>query len=191
MRSFVSSVGSPQRWLAGPLVILLALVAADAGAQVGQIAHDPTDMLDKYLELDIKGVRLDPMSQEALASYTVWKSEPAWGQTVVVTDYAVINDLKQWTIISLSEVVIPVEYKVLGSVSWETAVFFAEPRTERVGFRIKIVGDRWRIAEPILPPHIGQKRMINYVRQAVLDEQEPTEAATLKVLLGDLKKAKP
>jgi hypothetical protein len=186
MRGIASPVPLLPIFLAG----LLALMLSDAGAQVGQIAHDPTDMLDKYLELDIKGIRLDPMSQEALTSYTVWKGEPVWGKAVVVTDYAVINDFKQWTVISLSEVVIPVEYKILGSVYWETAVFFPEPRVERVGFRIKIVGDRWRIAEPIMPPHIGQKRMINHVRQAILDEKEPTRAATLEALLNDLKKAK-
>jgi len=179
------------RAIAMGLLIGAILTPAGASAQTGSIAHDPTDMLDKYLELDIKGVRLDPMAQEALASHTVWKGEPVWGKAVVVTDYAVISDFKQWTVVSLSEVVIPVEYKTLGSVYWETAVFFHEPRVERVGFRIKIVGDRWRIAEPMLPPHIGQKRMINHVRQAILDEKEPTKAATLEALLSDLKKAKP
>jgi hypothetical protein len=79
---------------------------------------------------------------------------------------------------------------VLGSLYWETASFIPEPRVERVGFRIKIVGDRWRIAEPILPPHVGQKRLINYVRQAILDEKDQAKAAVLETLLSDLKKAK-
>ena len=48
-----------------------------------------------------------------------------------------INEFKQWTIISQAEVIIPVEYKVLGSVYWERAVFLPEPKTERVGFRVE------------------------------------------------------
>ena len=174
------------------LAIVLCLLGAPAKgpAQTGSFVHDPTDMLDKYLELDVKGVRLDAVSQEALAPYIIWQGEPVWGRAVVITDYAVINDFKQWTIVSLSEVVIPVEYKVLGAVYWETAAFLPEPHVERVGFRIKIVGDRWRIAEPILPPHIGQRRMINYVRQAILDEKDQAKTATLETLLSDLKKAK-
>jgi len=172
------------------LVSALALALSDVRAQTGSIAHDPTDMVDKYLELDVKGVRLDAISQEALAPYISWKDEPIWGRTVVITSYQVINDFKQWTVVSQSEAIIPVEYKVLGSVYWEKASFLPEPRVERIGFRVKIVGDRWRIMEPILPPHIGQKRMINYVRQALLDEKDQAKAATLEMLLNDLKKAK-
>lgn len=170
--------------------LLLLVLPSDGLAQTGSIVHDPTDMVDKYLELDVKGVRLDAISQEALAPYVTWTDEPVWGRTVVITQYEVINDFKQWTIVSQSEVIIPVEYKVLGSLYWERASFLPEPKTERVGFRIKIVGDRWRIAEPILPPHIGQKRMINYVRQAILDEKDQAKTATLETLLDDLKKAK-
>lgn len=178
------------KWLAVIMMGVMALALSDASAQTGSIVHDPTDMVDKYLELDVKGVRLDAISQEALAPYITWKDEPIWGRTVVITSYQVINDFKQWTVVSQSEAVIPVEYRVLGSVYWEKASFLPEPRVERVGFRVKIVGDRWRIAEPILPPHIGQKRMINYVRQALLDEKDQTKAATLETLLDDLKKAK-
>jgi hypothetical protein len=176
-------------WLVTIMAGLL-LTLSDVNAQTGSIVHDPTDMVEKYLELDVKGVRLDAISQEALAPYITWKNEPIWGRTVVITSYRVINDFKQWTVVSQSEAIIPVEYKMLGSVYWEKASFLPEPRVERIGFRVKIVGDRWRIAEPILPPHIGQKRMINYVRQALLDEKDQTKAATLETLLDDLKKAK-
>ena len=182
--------GRVRRWLAFIVVGVLLLAAVDVYAQTGSIVHDPTEMVDKYLELDVKGVRLDAISQEALRPYVTWETEPVWGRAVVITQYELINDFKQWTIISQAEVIIPVEYKVLGSVYWERASFLPEPKVERVGFRIKIVGDRWRIAEPLLPPHIGQKRMINYVRQAILDEKDRTKAGTLETLLEELKKAK-
>ena len=172
------------------IAFFLLVLPTEGLAQTGSIVHDPTEMVDKYLELDIKGVRLDAISQEALAPYITWKDEPIWGRTVVITSYEVINDFKQWTVVSQSEAVIPVEYKVLGSVYWEKASFLPEPRVERIGFRVKIVGDRWRIAEPILPPHVGQKRMINYVRQALLDEKDQAKAATLETLWDDLKKAR-
>jgi hypothetical protein len=177
------------RWLAVIVMSALVLVLSNSHAQIGSIVHDPTEMVDKYLELDVKGVRLDAISQEALAPYVAWKDEPVWGRAVVITQYEVINDFKQWTVISQSEVIIPVEYKVLGSVYWERALFLPEPKVERVGFRIQIVGDRWRIAEPMLPPHIGRKRMINYVRQAILDEKDQAKTGTLETLLEDLKKA--
>lgn len=176
------------RWLA--VIVMSVAALSDAYAQTGSIAHDPTEMVSKYLALDVKGVRLDAFSQEALAPYVTWTEEPLWGHAVVITQYQVINEFKQWTILSQAEVVIPVEYKVLGSVYWEQASFLPEPKVERVGFRVKIVGDRWRIAEPMLPPHVGHKRMINYVRQAILDEKDQDKAAVLETLLSDLRKAK-
>lgn len=182
-----SRSGAASAWLAA-LALSLASVP-DAPAQTGSIAHDPTEMLNKYLELDVKGVRLDAFSQETLTPYVTWKDEPLWGHAVVVSQYRVIDEFKQWTVVSQAEVVIPVEYTVLGSVYWERASFLPEPKVERVGFRVKIVGDRWRIAEPLLPPHVGHKRMINYVRQAILDEQDPAKAAVLETLLSDLRKA--
>jgi hypothetical protein len=179
-----------KKWFAVIVMSVMVLALSNGHAQTGSIVHDPTEMVDKYLELDVKGVRLDAISQEALTPYITWKDEPIWGRTVVITSYQVINDFKQWTVVSQSEAIIPVEYKVLGSIYWEKASFLPEPRVERIGFRVKIVGDRWRITEPILPPHIGQKRMINYVRQALLDEKDQAKAATLEILLDDLKKAK-
>lgn len=178
----------PSRFLA--LALFLFVLSADGLAQTGSIVHDPSELVKKYADLDVRGVRLDAISQETLAPYITWKDEPVWGHVVMIARYEVINDFKQWTVVSLSEVVIPVEYTVLGSLYWETASFIPEPRVERIGYRIKIVGDRWRIAEPILPPHVGQKRLINYVRQAILDEKDQAKAATLESLLSDLRKAK-
>jgi hypothetical protein len=188
-RRLQSASGHARRWLPAVLAGVLALAPAAGGAQTGSIAHDPTEVVEKYLELDAKGVRLDAFWQETLAPYVTWKAEPLWGHAVVITHYQVINEFKQWTVISQAEVVIPVEYRVLGSAYWEQAAFLPEPKLERVAFRVKIVGDRWRIAEPLLPPHVGQKRMINYVRQAILDEQDRAKAATLEILLDDLKRA--
>ena len=166
----------------------LLLLGGDSLAQTGSLVHDPSELVIKYLSLDVKGVRLDAISREALAPYTVWKKEPLWGYAIVVTSYEVINDFKQWTVVSLTEVVIPVEYKVIGSLDWETASFYPDKRVERVGFRVKVVGDRWRIAEPKAPPHVGQKRMINYVRQAILEETDQTKLGALETLLKELGK---
>jgi hypothetical protein len=49
---------------------------------------------------------------------------------------------------------------------------------------------RWKIIEPILPPHVGQKRMLNVVRQAMLEEKDGTRQASLAALQAELRKAK-
>ena len=170
--------------------MLIAVVAGDGHAQTGALNKDPTELLRKYLTLDLHGVRLEPLSQEALKPYVAWSQEPAWGQVVVVVAYEVSEDLKQWQVLGNVDVIIPVQFKVIGSVYLESATFLEEHRTEELRFHIKMVDGLWRILDPIAPPHVGQKRMVNYVRQALLEEREPWQVERLTMLRDSLKNAR-
>ncbi len=165
------------------------MVAGDGGAVTGDLKKDPAEMLERYLSLDLKGARLDPMLWETLKPYIRWKEEPVWRHAIVVTGYRMKKDTADWEIISPLEVLIPVEFRVLGGMYWDSAGFVPEVHVEEVRYRIKAYGDRWRIAEPMLPPHVGQKWMINYVRQAMQQEADPERLATLTSLRDDLMRA--
>lgn len=177
-------------WLALAVFLTLLVTWSDGLAQTYALNHDPVEMVQKYVSLDQKGVRLEAMSWETLKPYVNWKDEPAWGHVMVTGGYKVVDDIKQWEVVNMLEVVIPVEFQVLGAIYWETGGFLPEKQVEQVRFRVKAVGGRWRIIEPLLPPHVGQKRMINYVRQAMLQETEPSRLATLTALRDELQKAK-
>jgi hypothetical protein len=171
---------------------LLALVLAtgDGLAQTGSLKHSPSDVVKRYLTLDYKGARIDAMSVETVASYTSWNEEPAWGHVVVTRGFVVAEHYRQWEVIDSLEVVIPVTFQVIGSVYLETAGFVQEVETEEVRFRVKAVRNRWRIIEPVLPPHVGQKRMVNFVREAWMKETDPAKRDRLGTLQDALRKAK-
>lgn len=173
------------------LVLSMSLwMRGEAGAQSGGLTHDPTEILKRYFTLDSKGARLESLSYETVVPYVAWKDEPVWGHAVVIEDFNVINETSQWEIVNNLEVVIPVEFKVLGLVYYEKAIFISEPGPEVVRVRVKAVRNRWRIVEPVLPPHIGQKRMINHVRQAWLDETDLAKREQLDALREAIRKAK-
>jgi hypothetical protein len=167
----------------GPLCIV-------ALAQTGALNKDPTDLLKKYLSLDMHGVRLEPLSQEALKPYVAWKEEPVWGQVVVISAFQVSEDLKRWQVLGNLDVIIPVVFQVLGSVYLESGTFLEERKTEEIRFHIKAVRGLWRIVDPITAPHVSQKRMLNYVRQALLEQKEPSRVEKLTLLRDALKKAR-
>jgi hypothetical protein len=171
------------------LVIGLLLMAGDGLARTGDITRSPADLVRKYLSLDMKGVRLEAISWVTMKPYVNWKDEPVWGHTVVIREYEVVEDISRWQVLGTLEVVIPVKYRVLGSMYWETASFVPHPEVEDVGFHVKAVNGRWRIIEPMAPPHIGHKRLIQYVRQTLLDEKDETHRAQLASLWEELKKA--
>lgn len=174
-----------------PLLFLLAMAsgaASDGLAFTGDLKKDPSLTVKAYLDLDMKGARLDAMSWETLKPYINWKREISWGIVDVIDGYEIVEDVKAWEIIDILEVVIPVKYRVLGTMDWDTASYTSEPHVEEVRFRVKAVGDRWRIMEPMLPPHVGQKRLINHVRHAMLQETDGGRLAKLAELRDSLKK---
>ena len=188
--------GKTRRLLSLPVMVLLIFsgllgpMRGEAGAQSGGLTHDPTEILKRYFTLDSKGARLESLSYETVAPYVAWKDEPVWGHAVVIEDFKIIDETSQWEIVNNLEVVIPVQFKVLGLVYYEKAIFIPEPGPEVVRVRVKAVRNRWRIVEPVLPPHIGHKRMINHVRQAWLDETDLAKREQLDALREAIRKAK-
>jgi len=171
-------------------LLALVLSAGDGLAQTGSLKHSPADVVKRYLALDSKGARLDAMSVETVASYTSWSEEPTWGHVVVTRGFVVAEQYRQWEVIDRLEVVIPVTFQVIGSVYMETAGFVQEAETEEVRFRVRAVKNRWRIVEPMLPPHVGQKRMVNVVREAWVKEPDPAKRDRLGALRDELREAK-
>jgi hypothetical protein len=169
-------------------VLTLALVsfAIPTNAQVspsGSIKRSPVEVVKRYVLLDQKGARLDAQSFDALVPYIDWKEEPAWGRVVIVQTVHIPEDYRKWEVVNNLEVVIPVTFQVRGSVYFETA-------TEEVRFRVKVVGNYWRIVEPIIPPHIGLKRMASFAREAEVHEQDQAQRKMLATLVEALRKAK-
>lgn len=160
-----------------------------ARAQTNAITHSPAEVVQKYFMLDNKGARLDAMSFDTLAPYVGWKEEPPWRKIVVITGFSVPDDYRRWEIVSSLEVIIPVEFKTLGAVYLDTAGFIAQPSVEETRVRVKVSNNRWKIVEPMLPPHVGQRRMVSFVRQAMQEETEETRRATLAALQEELRKA--
>jgi len=177
-----------------PVVMMFLLVwsgamVADGLAFTGDLKKDPANVVKAYLSLDMKGARLESMSWETLRPYVNWTRELSWGIVVVIENYEVIDEIKAWEVVNLLEVWIPVKFKVLGTMEWDEVVFKPEPHVEEVRFHVKAVGDRWRIIEPTLPPHVGQKRLIGYVRQAMIEETDGVKAARLTELRDSLRQA--
>jgi hypothetical protein len=165
----------------------LILISSDGQAQTGALKKDPAILLKKYLELDNKGARLNALSRESQKPYVGWQDEPVWGQLVVVSGYEVVEDFSQWDVKNNLDVVIPVEYKVLGSLYLEKAVFLSDPHVDRIGFHLKAVDGLWRVVDPIIPPHVGHKRIVNFVKQAIIEETDRSRLAELTALRDELR----
>ena len=183
----------PKR-LVHSLVALAVLVpAVPLNAQLspsGSMRRSPVEVVKRYVLLDQKGARLDAPSFDTVIPYIDWKEEPAWGRVVVIQETIVPEDYRKWEILNNLEVIIPVTFHVRGAVYMETAVFVPEDTTEEVRFHVKVVGNYWRIVSPVIPPHVGLKRMVSFAREAEAHEQDEAQRIVLAALIDSLRKAK-
>lgn len=180
---------SPVR-LASLVLCLVFFGVATVSAQTGSLNNSPAEIVKKYFALDQKGARLDALSVEALTPYKGWDEEPVWGRVVVIRNVSVAEHYREWEVVNRLEIVIPVTFEVIGSVYMETAAFIPESTREEARVRVKSVRNRWRIVEPMLPPHVGYKRMIDFVRESLVKETEPAKRQALGELLEEVRNAK-
>ena len=155
----------------------------------GDLTNDPAKVIEKYLSLDKRGARLTAPSYEAVTPYAAWEQEePIWERFVVIRDYSVIDDVTQWDIVNSTEARIPVTFQVLGVVHLKTATFVPAPREERFSIRIRAVDNYWKMVSPVFPPHVGRKRLADFVKEAMLHEDNADRVKTLRKLKDDLVK---
>ena len=175
--------------MGSPMRILLCLVGLAVGTWLvpvpvqsltGDLTNDPAKVIKKYLSLDKRGVRLTAHTYEAVKPYVAWEQEePAWERFVVIRDYSVIDDVTQWDIVSSTEAVIPVTFQVLGVVHMGTVTFVSMPREERFSIRIRAVDNHWKMVAPAFPPHVGRRRLADFVKEAMLQEDNADRVKTL------------
>lgn len=172
------------------LCSLTVFLSSPALALTGDITNDPADIVKKYVLLDKRGVRLQALSHESVRPYVDWGEEPPWGQVVVIENYRVNDDVREWKIVSSTEAIIPVTFQVVGIMHWEAATFLPEPQQETIKFRVKVVRNHWKIVAPMFPPHVGRKRLIDFVRAGILEEDDENQKAILQRLRTSLGNAK-
>jgi hypothetical protein len=178
------------RYFVALAVLVLAVPSIAQLSPSGSMRRSPVEVVKRYVLLDQKGARLAAQSFDTVVPYIDWKEEPAWGRVVVVQETTVPEDYRKWEILNNLEVIIPVTFHVRGAVYLETATFVPEETTEEVRFHVKVVGNYWRIVSPVIPPHVGVKRMVSFAREAEAHEQDDAQRTVLTALIDSLRKAK-
>ncbi len=183
----------PKRLIHSLVALAVLALAVPSNAQLspsGSMRRSPVEVVKRYVLLDQKGARLDAPSFDTVIPYIDWKEEPAWTRVVIIQETTVPEDYRKWEILNNLEVIIPVTFHVRGAVYLETATFVPEDTTEEVRFHVKVVGNYWRIIAPVIPPHVGLKRMVSFAREAEAHEQDKTQRIVLAALIDSLRKAK-
>jgi hypothetical protein len=135
----------------------------------------PEEIVKRYYMADFNGVRLHAGQDENIQQLIAWKHEPGWDYAFIV-DKISIHNVKQ---LSADEVIIEVRYHIIGI--WQGEDFFEFDFNEVIDFVLMREGEKWKIIEPIFPPHISPSAAIKHLENLIL-----TEGAENKIRAGNL-----
>jgi hypothetical protein len=147
---------------AGPffLMIAIALCCSCATVKLSQDERDALKVLQRYVQLDRSGARLDGKRYHSMAALSVWKDEPGWDMFVVTSGLGIGRPQTD----GATKVTAYVRYDVEGVMEADTftPVDLLQADTiaslsigEPIQFVLEKTADGWKIVSPQIPPHVG------------------------------------
>ena len=116
-------------------------------------------VLQKYLELDRSGVRLDSARQSLDAPLVAWTEEPGWDSMIIATGWSIARPQ-----LTDGKITARVRYDVAGLLNGTNLVSVDSPDADdvknfedntEVVFTLVSTKEGWKIESPTLMPHVG------------------------------------
>ncbi len=125
----------------------------------------PAEVVKKYCQLDFGGVRLSGATWRQVAPLIAWEDEPGWDTAVVVSGFHISSSRQIG-----DRATVAVIYQVQGIVAGE-GPFVAKRKPETVEFQLSRVQNGWKIAKPVIPPHVSVPSISKSVRELIEAER--------------------
>jgi hypothetical protein len=170
-----------KRWF-GVFFMLCYVTIPQAATSSTPGGASASDVVREYCHLDFEGTRLSSNNPDA-AKYdglVVWPNEPGWDGAVVVKDFAIT---RFW--FERSQSFVTVQYFVLGNMA-DTEVTATRQHKELVTFVLTRSGDTWKIAHPLIPPHISVHASITALDSLLKNEKDPDRMKRLRAGIAAL-----
>ncbi|NUM55363.1 MAG: hypothetical protein HUU46_17080 [Candidatus Hydrogenedentes bacterium] len=141
------------------LMAICALFSSCATVRLTQDERDALNVLQRYVQLDRSGARLDGTRYHSMAELVSWTDEPGWDSFVVSPGLAIGRPVAAG-----EKVTARVRYDVEGVMDGDT-FYPLDALTPEASARFGIgdpveyvlvrMNDEWKIESPLLPPHVG------------------------------------
>ena len=155
------AASEPKMPVKSTLVLSLLFVALSsiAGATHAK-AVPPKDLLQKYLDSDYRGSRLDKDEKAPTTTSVTWSSEPQDDRLIVTQGFAIGKTKTRRKVTKIS-----VSFKNLGEL--KGLVYFPDRVNEEATFEVVRRNGRYLIDRPILMPHVSATSAQKYLEQKI------------------------
>jgi len=135
----------------------------------------PKNVVERFCELDAKGLRLSSDTRREIDKLLAWGEEEGYDEMVVIKAFKVNKEE-----IRKSSATVSVEYHLLGLTdSFEFTGVSDKIRV--VNFRLERKDGLWKIKDPIIAPHVNWRNAINHLR--LLQRDEPSRKKQLEGII--------
>ena len=140
----------------------------------------PEEVIKAYCRLDAQGTRLGWMDYNAIDTLGLWYGEPGWDQSMIIDGYDLLQSHR-----SGDTLIIGVRYRQVGW--WSGGELLPAPgrsdgnieHAETVNFKLIRQHNCWKIAGPVIIPHVSLGSTISYFGQWLQRTEENVNPDTL------------
>ncbi len=159
------------------LFIIIFLVVSPCKIAIGT-NNNPEDIVKKHYQADLDGARLSSSGfKSQISPLVTWEDEPGWDE-VFITKKADISKIER---LSNNKVFIEVRYEILGNLGGNDNLCILD-LTEVIEFILIKEKGRWKINEPIFPPHASPMAVIANLESLVSDSEKIGDKIRVKKL---------
>lgn len=131
----------------------------------------PAGLLETYLQGDAQGERLERANWPKYREMVLWPREPLWDSAYIIRDYRIHS----------GEVAMPsagaeVTFRTLGELNLETFVYTPSPTTQTVPYKLIAEQSRWKIAHPMLRPHVSPGGAVGFLERMAVGHPDKKDA---------------
>lgn len=151
--------------IASNVSVWAAIAQLAVSAPIGAQSSGPENTVALFLSMDLAGRRITPEKKGKILAMVEW-TDPGLDTIVVVSGYAIRRVQRVSTRREIS-----VDYDYVGVV---TGMQF-EPRLnvrKNVVFTVVPTVGGWKIADPMIPPHVSPDAAVRYLRRLAAREPE-------------------
>ena len=112
--------------------------------------NDPINVVKKYIDSDLQGVRLSGETYNQIESLILWEHEPGWDQFFVSRNVNIRSSTMHE-----NQATVEVVYEVICIVSGNSLNRYHF--NELIEIHLTLIDGEWKIVKPIFPPHVSQQ----------------------------------
>jgi hypothetical protein len=161
----------------GLIITICAMRDSFGGGLENSFQFSPENVVEKFCELDAKGLRLSSDTRGEIDKLLAWGEEEGYDEMSIIEGFRV-DEAK----LINSKAIVPAVYRMVGST--DAVSFSKTPNSKKkivINYKLEKQAGAWKITEPVVAPFVNWNVAVNHLK--LLQRSETTRKKQLDLLI--------